>query len=449
MAHEHDRGNAAAIAIELYPTLTDGFTIPELPDFTLDKFNFDPDLTSDLYQDPKAVTVGDVTDACVDGDGDFDIMMKAVDAHLEREFKGNRITGAQYAEVYASVIQSTLNNATSFTLQKDQARWQAITAQMQARIAEIEATKALISLEQAKVETAKAIFDMQNSGAQYALTKMKIATEDATNCSIRADNAIKDYQLDYVLPADVALKTYERTELMPSQVAINQVQSDRILPAEAAVKEFENRVLQPIEQALQELQRDRILPLSADIEEYRLDNIMPVELAQQQHILNQRMPAETNVVKEQWEQARAQTLELRSDGLTPISGVIGRQKEGMDWDNDTKEYTLSDILTKQASLLSKQIDLTGEQREAERAKTLDTRSDGQTVEGSVGKQKDLYDQQIDSFIKDAQYKVSKMYLDGWITQKTLDEGLNAPTQLTNNEVNEVIAAVRANNSLGS
>ena len=91
-----------------------------------------------------------------------------------------------------------------------------------------------------------------------------------------------------------------------------------------------------------------------------------------------------------------------------------------------------------------------EQTEAKRAETLDTRSDGTTaVAGSIGKQKALYDQQIDSYEKDAQYKVAKLFSDAWITQKTLDEGLTAPTSFTNAEVDEVMAAVRLANSLGS
>ena len=88
-----------------------------------------------------------------------------------------------------------------------------------------------------------------------------------------------------------------------------------------------------------------------------------------------------------------------------------------------------------------------EQKEAERSKTLNTRTDGTTIVGSVGKQKDLYTQQIDSFIKDAKFKTAKMYLDGWITQKTLDEGLTAPSELTNTEINEVLVANRTANGL--
>jgi len=153
------------------------------------------------------------------------------------------------------------------------------------------------------------------------------------------------------------------------------------------------------------------------------------------------MPAQTNLLNEQKEKERAQTMETRSDGLTSVVGVIGKQKESLTLDIATKQYNLDNTMPIQ-------LDLVREQREAERAKTLDTRSDGSTtVVGSVGKQKDLYTQQIDSFVKDAQHKTAKMYLDGFITQKTLDESLPVPTEMEETAINAVIAGVRSNNSL--
>jgi len=417
--------NSSGLANDLFTALAGGLTIPDAPDFSGSQFNVTPDETSALYEDVASVGISDVTDGCLDGEGAFDKFMTAMDKHLEREFKGNRITGSQYAEAYVQIANGIMGNATSFALQKDQSRWQAITAQMQARIAEIQATQALIELEKTKFETVQAQFAMNLTAAQFGLTKMQIATEEANHDSVTADVAIKHFQRNYQMPADLAITQYERTAVMPSTVAMNNVQVDRILPAQAAVAEFQNRVLQPLERDLQIIQRDRILPVTADIEEFRRDNMLPVELGQQQHILNFRQPAETSLVKEQTEVQRASTLGTRSDGLTVIGGTIGKQIE----------------------LLNTQITLTGEQTESERAKTLDTRTDGATVEGSVGKQKDLYDQQIDSFIKDAAHKTAKMYLDGWITQKTLDEGLNAPNQLTNTNIDSVLATVRSNNSL--
>ena len=90
-----------------------------------------------------------------------------------------------------------------------------------------------------------------------------------------------------------------------------------------------------------------------------------------------------------------------------------------------------------------QKDLLVEQLETARASTRDTLSDGTTpVAGMVGKQKALYTQQIDSYVKDAKYKAGKMFSDAWIAQKTIDEGLAAPTVFTNATIQTVLDNIR-------
>lgn len=443
--------NSSDLANELFTALTSGITVPDVPDFSEDKYNFDPDTdsTSGLYDDVTGATLPEVTvgKESVDGTGSFDVFMQAIDAHLNREFKANRITGAEYAEVYTAVANQALGQAVGFVLQKDQAKWAAITAQMQARIAEIQATMALVELEKAKVEATTAVFQLNLTAAQYGLTKMQIASEEATHDGLTNEAAQKEYTLNYIMPAELAIKHYERQQVMPSTVAMNQVQVDRILPAQASIAEYENRVLQPLQADLQIIQRDRVIPAQADLIEFDRDSMKPVELAQQQHILNQRQPAETAVIKEQLETQRANTLDTRSDGLTPVSGVVGLQKRNLTSDADIKDYNLNNTLPTQLTLLGKQIIMTTEQAEAERAKTLNNRSDGASVVGSVGKQKDLYDQQIDSFIKDAQHKAAKLYLDSWITRKTLDDAVPVPSELSEANVGSVIGEVRSNNDL--
>lgn len=338
------------VANTLFVSLTADAPQPVSVDLTDAKFSFQKDSDSDLYGDIPEISIEKLTEVDVDGDGVFDQLMSAVDEHIKREFKDQRITGDQYAEVYTQAINSVLANATQFVLSKDKARWDAVAAQMQARIVEINATTAMIDLERAKIDAAKLQFDMLTSASQYALTKMQIANSEAEHQRIDAMVAKEIYEVDYVLPSQRAL------------------------------------------------------------------------------------------VDEQMETQRGQTLSVRSDGITPIGGILAEQKDSLNLDVQTKTYALANTLPTQLQILQ-------EQRESERAKTMDTRTDGAVVEGSVGKQKDLYDQQIDSFVKDAQYKTAKMYLDGWITQKTLDEGLLAPTELQNTGVDAVLAGVRSNNSL--
>lgn len=110
---------------------------------------------------------------------------------------------------------------------------------------------------------------------------------------------------------------------------------------------------------------------------------------------------------------------------------------GIALDNAGKEFAQTNILPRQKDLLQEQI-------EVQRAQTQNTRTDTLAVDGLVGKQKELYSQQITSYQRDAETKVAKMFADAWITQKTMDEGLLAPTMFQNTKVDEVFTKLRSN-----
>lgn len=106
------------------------------------------------------------------------------------------------------------------------------------------------------------------------------------------------------------------------------------------------------------------------------------------------------------------------------------------------------LIRQQAINAEAQKGLIIEQTEVQRAQTMNTRLDNvTTVTGAIGKQKDLYTQQIASYIRDSELKAAKIFADAWITQKTLDEGLVAPTNFTNATVDIVLTKIRTNNSL--
>lgn len=113
----------------------------------------------------------------------------------------------------------------------------------------------------------------------------------------------------------------------------------------------------------------------------------------------------------------------------------------------TESETYCAALFNADQMLPQQLKLLTEQTEAQRAQTLDTRSDGTTVTGSVGKQKELYSQQITSYQRDAEVKASKLFTDAWITQKTIDEGLNPPNGFTNASIDTILTKLKTNNGL--
>jgi hypothetical protein len=90
----------------------------------------------------------------------------------------------------------------------------------------------------------------------------------------------------------------------------------------------------------------------------------------------------------------------------------------------------------------KQIALLLEQIEVQHAQHQDLTTTGAAVTGLIQRQRELLEEQRRAFIRDADAKIAKMYMDSWITQKTIDEGLSPPDQFVNFQVNDVMVWMR-------
>lgn len=273
----------------LMVSLTEGedFTIPEV-DFTKPEFQlpFDPD--GPLYAAVPQITINDLTTRVIGGAGVFDSLMDAFKAHLREEMDKNRITGAEYTKAYIALSESAMSQSVAFLLGKDQAFWQAQTAQFQAITARVE-------MESSKIRAAAIQLEALNTKANFALTKMKIASEEIGVC--------------------------------------------------------------------------------------------------------------------------------------------------------TAKYNLETMLPQQLKNLTVQEDLLSEQMEAQRGQTSDTRTDALPVRGVMGKQKELYAQQITSYQRDSEVKAGKLFTDAWITMKSIDEGLLPPSGFANASIDTVLTALKTNNEL--
>ena len=308
------------VAVALYSSLTAGtdFDIPEF-DLSGPEYDLPGGSTNPALDGIAKLTNGDLTNAVltgnvVTGTGTMDVLMNTLMLHLDREFRIGHITGAEYTKAYIASMQVAAGNGVQYLVQRDQAYWAAVTAQMGI-------INSRIALAIAKTQLAATEIDANTSKVNYALTKAKLGSENASYIS----------------------------------------------------------------------------------------------------------------VSEQGETARAQTKDTLSDG-SAVMGVTKLQK---------------DQLITQNQVTEKQVILVSEQGEAQRAQTQDTRLDGTTVTGLLGKQKELYSQQITSYKRDAEVKAGKLWIDAWITMKTIDEGLLPPNQFTNTEINEVLATLKTNNLLGS
>jgi hypothetical protein len=200
------------------------------------------------------------------------------------------------------------------------------------------------------------------------------------------------------------------------------------------------------------------------IAQYQLDNMLPMQLSKltsekdgqliqnetAQYQLDSILPMQLTkmTVEKDGQLIQNATVQYQLDFVLPMQvAKMTAEKIGQETQNDTLAYTLANILPQQLDNLVAQEKLSNEQMEAQRGQTTDTRTDGALIVGSIGKQKALYDQQITSYKRDAEHKAAKLFTDAWITQKTLDEGLVAPSGFTNASLDGVLTTIKANNNL--
>jgi hypothetical protein len=368
---------AVELAQNVFDILGDDFNLPTV-DLNTAEYSL-PDQTGVLYNSVSKLTNEDLTTGVVGGSGTFDIIMSSMKEHLSEQFELNRITGDQYARAYIELTTAGLSSSVQYLLGRDQAYWAAILAQMQARRAEIDAVNSAVQLEISKAQLAIAFFEAQRSEADYAMSKMGLANADVEFELKLSQLAQSDFTVNSLMPAQLAQLTYQTNSVLPAQVAQTTYQTGNILP-----------------------EQKRQLA-------YQTDYVMKTQYDQGNYTFTQMMPV---------------------------------QKSSLDKDILIKAYQLSDVLPAAVALSE-------EQTEVAHSQTSDTRLNGVTpVTGSVGKQKQLYDQQIDSYIKDAQYKAAKVYSDAWITQKTIDEGTDPPAEFSLNKISDVLQSLRTNNNLG-
>ena len=171
------------------------------------EFQIPGDNTSDAYDVLLKLTNADLTTGAINGTGSFDKLMVGVAAQLQGEYDAGRITGAEYSKAYITLTQSALATSLQFLLGKDASYWQAVQAQTQAVIARVQ-------LATVKAENARAQIEALTAKSNYALTKLKLATEDVQYGSLK-------YKLDNIDPLQVTQLTLQNSGITTSNLGLS------------------------------------------------------------------------------------------------------------------------------------------------------------------------------------------------------------------------------------
>lgn len=137
------------------------------------------------------VDITNLTHATIDGNGVFDVLMRTVNAHLQKEWTANRLKGTEYSTVYLGALESTMNTSLQFLLAKDKLNAELAILEQQLvnlKVEEINATKQGLLLD-------KQLDDLVAATALKIQQKANLVDELLTNAQQRSNLATEQARI--------------------------------------------------------------------------------------------------------------------------------------------------------------------------------------------------------------------------------------------------------------
>ncbi|MFZ2756422.1 MAG: hypothetical protein WAY93_06125 [Atopobiaceae bacterium] len=170
--------------------------------------------------------ISELTSGGLGGNGTFDIIMGAVNAHIDHQFKLGRIRGTDYANTYIQAMQMALQQASSYSIAK---------AKLPLELQQLEAQNHKIATDIAVMTKQGALYDAQieqlikeTQLKEYELVHIK----PLELANAKTEVEIKEQQIE-VSKADLAIKQqqlelakYQFTYQAPSEVAKTKSEAD-------------------------------------------------------------------------------------------------------------------------------------------------------------------------------------------------------------------------------
>jgi len=173
------------------------------------------------------ISLSDLTEAALKGNGVFDVLMRASKAHLDEEFSRNRIKGAEYAQVYLGSLTQILQTAAQFLLEKDQSALQAKLIEAQVKLAEQQALNAII--------------EGQNLVLQGEVLKQQGLNLEAERDNLVSERALKEQQVRNLAAEELNIP--KQGKLLDAQQA-QLVQQTALGKQQTLNAEVEGRVME-------------------------------------------------------------------------------------------------------------------------------------------------------------------------------------------------------------
>lgn len=392
---------------------------------------------------PTQLTLDELTTGAIDGTGVFDVVMRAVSAHLQEQAQKNRITGADYARTYLGALESTLAQSVNFLLGRDRATWEAISLRQNALAAAVSVARAKADLVTAKytaiaqkLTAARVQVEAYTARAEYATSKLGLSVSYQGILQSEAQTGLINENYD---TARADTKDTLRDNVTP-------IGGMKSIQKQTAQKQMELVTAQSL------LTNEQYEAARAQTKNTLSDGTAIAGLVA---VEKQTAEAQRQLVTEQVDTARAQTKSTTLQGQQ-IVGLVGAQITLADYQGrlageqyETARAQVRDTLSTgeaikglvatEKQIKGAQVELVKEQTDSQRAQTKLTLQNGTTVSGLLGAQRELTMEQITSYRRDAMHKAVKMMADTWVTRKSLDDGVLVPVALDNTALNTAVA----------
>ena len=187
--------------------------------------------------------ISELTSGELGGNGTFDIIMGAVNAHIEHQFKLGRIRGTDFANTYMQAMQMALQQASSYAIAK---------AKLPLELQQLEAQNLKIATDIAVMTKQGGLYDAQiiqttkeTQLKEYELTKIKpLELENAkTEVEIKEQQLeLAKYQFTYQAPSEVA-KTKSEADYYRYRAINEQAQTDPSVVKEGSTTALNNALI--------------------------------------------------------------------------------------------------------------------------------------------------------------------------------------------------------------
>ena len=333
-----------------------------------------------------------LTTQSIDGTGVFDVLMKSIKQHLIEEYEADRITGAEYTQVYLGALNTAMTAALQFLLNSQQ---------------------------EEKIQ------------AEIALTRQKTVTELA--------------QTDDDLPLGLGFNGDTQVEGLVALQREKLTQEGLLVDAQVTRTTTENALNG--QQIITELAKTGDDFTQASVAGYGynsssvLAGILKAEL--------EKMAAEEDQIAANIEKIAAEKTLINQKVVTELASTSDTKPTDLGLMTGTTDIT--GLVASQKSKADAEVVLLAQKANTELAQTSDTVKTGApylntltSVTGVISKQKNLYTAQTDGFSRDAEQKLCKIMADTWSVSASQSEATaNSINHLDDVSIGAVITKAKA------